>query len=62
MEETSPPLPPAEVAEDAVTPTSEEVKASIIREVREMMAWIMTCQSLTFFAFETQLVPKSRPR
>jgi len=34
------------------------VKASIIQEVGTLMAWVSTCQSLTFLAFEAQLVPQ----
>ena len=50
---------PMEVKGDiAAAPTVEEVKASIIREVESLVAWVLTCQSLTFFAFETQLVPQ----
>ncbi|MBC8248435.1 MAG: hypothetical protein H8E90_02050, partial [Anaerolineales bacterium] len=52
-------VPPMEVKDDiAAAPTVEEVKASIIREVESLVAWVLTCQSLTFFAFETQLVPQ----
>jgi hypothetical protein len=59
MEETCLPNPPAEDTEEvAVALTSEEVKASIIREVKALVEWILTCQSLTFFEFEIQLVPK----
>lgn len=59
MEETCLPNPPAEDTEEvAVVPTSEEVKASITQEVKALVEWILTCQSLTFFAFETQLVSK----
>ena len=58
MGEASPLNPLAEVTEDVAVPTSEEVKASIIQEVKALIEWTSTCQSLTFFAFETQLVPK----
>ena len=59
MEATCLPNPPAEDTEEvAAVPTSEEVKASITQEVNTLVEWIMTCQSLTFLAFETQLVPK----
>jgi len=52
-------VPPMEVKDDIATaPTVEEVKASIVREVESLVAWVLTCQSLTFFAFETQLVPQ----
>jgi hypothetical protein len=59
MEEMDLPVPPAEVTDNVATaPTVEEVKASITREVRALVAWVLTCQTLTFFAFETQLVPR----
>ena len=59
MEETCLPNPPAEDTEEvAVAPTSEEVKASITREVKALVEWTLSSQLLTFFAFETQLVPK----
>lgn len=59
MAEKCLPVPPMEVKDDIATaPTVEEVKASIIREVESLVAWVLTCQSLTFFAFETQLVPQ----
>jgi hypothetical protein len=52
-------VPPMEVKDDiAAAPTVEEVKASIIRKVESLVVWVLTCQSLTFFAFETQLVPR----
>ena len=52
-------VPLMEVKDDiAAAPTVEEVKASIIREVESLVSWVLTCQSLTFFAFETQLVPQ----
>jgi hypothetical protein len=35
-----------------------EVKARIEQEVRNLVAWILSGQSLTFFAFEAQLVPR----
>ena len=41
-----------------VAPTMEELKANIGQEVTLLMEWILTCQSLTFFAFETQLIPR----
>lgn len=59
MEEMDLPVPPAEVTDNVATaPTAEEVKASITREVGALVAWVLTCQTLTFFAFETQLVPR----
>ncbi len=59
MEEMCPSVPPMEVTDDVATaPTVEEVKARISQEVRSLVAWVLSCQSLTFLAFETQLVPK----
>jgi len=53
------PTSPAEVTENvSVAPTVEEVKARIVEEANVLIAWVLSCQSLTFFAFETQLVPK----
>ena len=42
----------------AVAPKLDEVKANINREVNTLIAWILNCESLTFFAFETQLIPR----
>lgn len=53
------PTSPAEVTENvSVAPTLEEVKARIVEEVNALIAWVLSCQSPTFFAFESQLVPK----
>lgn len=38
--------------------TTPEVKARIEQEVQNLVAWILSGQSLTFFAFEAQLVPR----
>jgi len=51
-------IPLAEITGDVGTATVEEMKASLVQEVNEIVVWILACQSLTFFAFETQLVPK----
>ena len=40
-----------------VAPAVGELKANIAREVTLLVEWILTCQSLTFFAFEPRLVP-----
>lgn len=54
-----PSVPPVQGTDDVTAvPTVEEVKANITQEVRDLMTWVLTCQSLTFFAFETQLVLK----
>lgn len=59
MEAVSMPASPAEVTDDvAANPRVEEVKASIAREVSALVTWVLTCQTLTFFAFEAQLVPR----
>ncbi len=60
MEEKDLSNPSAEdTREVAAAPTSKEVRASIAQEVNALMKWISDCcPSLTFFAFETQLVPK----
>jgi len=48
-----PSVPPVQGTDDVTAaPTVEEVKASITQEVRDLMTWVLTCQSLTFFAFE----------
>lgn len=53
------PVLPTEITDDVATaPTVEEVKARIVQEANGIVAWVMACQALTFFAFETQLVPK----
>ena len=52
-------VPLTEVTDDVATaPTVEEVKTRIVQEVKEIVAWVLVCQSLTFMAFETQLLPK----
>jgi hypothetical protein len=52
-------VPPAE-AMDAPTSalTVEELKARITQTVSALVVWVMSCQTLSFFAFETQLVPQ----
>jgi hypothetical protein len=42
----------------ATTLTTAEVKARIEQEVGELVTWVWSGQSLTFFAFEAQLVPR----
>lgn len=44
--------------EVAVAPTLDEVQANINQEVNALIVWILTCEKLTFLAFETQLIPK----
>ena len=52
-------VPPAE-AMDAPTSalTVEELKARITQTVSALVVWVMSCQTLSLFAFETQLVPQ----
>ncbi|MBN1813112.1 MAG: transposase [Anaerolineae bacterium] len=57
MEEKCPSSALAET-DAAITLTTTEVKAKIEQEVGELITWVLSGQSLTFFAFETQLVPK----
>ncbi len=59
MEEACLLTPPVEIPDNvAAAPTVEDVRASITQEVQALVEWVLTCQSLTFFAFETHLVPK----
>lgn len=59
MEEKSSPVASAGSTESAApAPTAEEMKARIGQAVEELIAWVLSCQSLTFFAFEAQLVCK----
>jgi hypothetical protein len=57
MEERCPSIALAE--DDATTIlTTAEVKARIEQEVGELVTWVSSGESLTFFAFEAQLVPR----
>jgi len=59
MEKVCAPVSPADVPDEvAIAPTVEEVRANIAREVTLLVEWILSCRSLTFLAFETQLVPQ----
>lgn len=51
-------LLPAHTDRPAPAPTVAELKASIECEVDGLVAWVLSGQTLTFDAFETQLVPK----
>lgn len=53
-------LVPPMVATDLPTsaPTVEELKTRITQTVTALVAWVISCQTLTFYAFETQLVPQ----
>jgi len=52
-----PALPVAVMDRVAAAPTVEDVQAHIRQAVNALIAWVLTCKTLTFFAFETQLVP-----
>jgi hypothetical protein len=55
--ETQPAL--AEVTADvAAAPTVAEVQARLTQAVEVLTAWVLSCKILTFFEFETQLVPQ----
>ena len=59
METMDMPVSPADVPDcAAAAPTVEEVKAAIVHEVNALIAWVLSCETLTFFAFETQLLPQ----
>jgi len=59
MEATVKPAPAAGITDtEVITPAVEEVKAAIVREVSALVAWVLSCQHLTFFAFEMELVPR----
>ena len=45
-------------APSASAPTVEELKTRITQTVTALVAWVISCQTLTFYAFETQLVPQ----
>lgn len=50
---------PAEESDEVTTaPTVEQVQANLMQAVTALAAWVLSCQSLTFFEFETQLVPQ----
>ena len=49
-------------AATATAPTGVEVQAHITQAVAALIAWVMACQTLTFYEFETQLVPRAYQR
>ena len=51
-------LPSAPTDRPAPAPTVAESQASIQCAVDGLVAWVLSGQTLTFYAFETQLVPK----
>jgi len=51
-------LPTENADRPAPAPTVEELKASIQREVDGLVEWVLSGRTLTFDAFESQLVPK----
>ena len=44
-------------AEEATVPTVPAIKAQLAQELQTVVAWVESCQTFTFFDFETQLVP-----
>ncbi len=59
MEATTGPVPAAGMAQPEVSAlTVAEVKAAIVQEVSTLVAWVLSCQQLTFLAFEVELVPR----
>jgi hypothetical protein len=59
METESQPTLSIAISDDVATaPTVEKVQAHITQAVVALVAWVLTCQTLTFFEFETQLVPR----
>ena len=59
METEFQPMLPVEVSNEATTaPTVEQVQTKIMRAVTALAIWVLSCQTLTFFEFETQLVPQ----
>ena len=52
------PLPDHISADAATAPTVAEVQTRITQAVAALVAWVLTCQTLTFYEFETQLVPQ----
>jgi hypothetical protein len=47
-----------EATDKPVLATVEEVQGQLAQEVRALVTWVLSCQSLTFFAFEMELVPR----
>lgn len=43
---------------ESAAPSVEEIRARIEQEMGGLITWVLGCTSLTFFAFETQLVSK----
>jgi hypothetical protein len=59
METESQALPPDPIGADAATgPTVAEVQTHITQAVAALVAWVLSCQTLTFYEFETQLAPQ----
>lgn len=50
---------PGEASDEASSaPTVKQVQTKITQAVTALVAWVMSCQSLTFFEFESQLMPQ----
>jgi hypothetical protein len=59
METESPALSPDPIDVDAaIAPTVAEVQSHITQAVTALVAWVLAGQTLTFYEFETQLVPQ----
>jgi len=56
--ETESPLPDQTSEDTTTAPTVAEVQARITQAVVALIAWVLACQTLTFFEFETQLGPQ----
>jgi hypothetical protein len=44
--------------EEATVPTVKALHTRITHEIQVLIAWVVSCHTLTFFEFESQLVPK----
>jgi hypothetical protein len=53
-----PPLPAAATDDVATAPTVEEIQIRIVQAVDALAAWVLSCHTLTFFEFETRLMPQ----
>lgn len=58
MEKKAQPALAEATADVAAAPTVAEVQAHITQAVAALIAWVLACQTSTFFEFETQLVPQ----
>jgi len=59
MEASASPTSPTEVTGEVVAPPKvEEIKTQITQDVGALIAWVLSCQALTFAAFEVELIRK----